>query len=92
MCGYGHQRDLRQLILDSTPPAMSVPNPLVRDRDIRAAVKDKGHWLNPDAQRRTVCISDIGRSYLMKLLKVAGLGNDLAVHFTSLGPNKESTV
>ncbi len=42
------------------PNAMSF-NPLIKAADIKAGLKQSSHFLNPDVERHTLCLSDLGQ-------------------------------
>ncbi|OCF75511.1 hypothetical protein I204_04367 [Kwoniella mangroviensis CBS 8886] len=63
---------------DSFP---TLPHPVLKAEDIEKSMFPMPHWRNPNALRKTTCLSD----------KVGMANTGVAVHKSSLGPNIEST-
>ncbi|WVW85091.1 hypothetical protein I302_107128 [Kwoniella bestiolae CBS 10118] len=59
----------------------SHPHPVLKAEDIEKSMFPMPHWRNPDALRKTTCLSD----------KVGMADTSVAVHKSSLAPGKEST-
>ncbi|WWC88309.1 uncharacterized protein L201_003217 [Kwoniella dendrophila CBS 6074] len=57
------------------------PHPVLKAEEIEKSMFDMGHWRNPNAKRKTTCLSD----------KVGMANTGVAVHKSILEPNTEST-